>query len=1008
MLRHLFRLYAYTAILLAFQCRIYAENLLPGDSSFETGCGNIITGSFSGKATCTVKCGNAADGKAFAELNFIAADKTLNRLFHISQDQDGQIFTFSVYAKSNMEGLNCRLSMIRNNWTNTITGNYLPLTREWKRYTVAGKLKKGEYWLCFEADKPGTVDVDAFQLEQSTKASPYKNQDGIYLGLSIPGESSYVFFENEKVPISFFVSAQGKGNDPEGTTLSVTISDYNRQTLLQQALPVVMKDGIFKTDFAFTPPRLGWFKVKAELLKNKKVIAENSSAFCSTAQPPAIAEDRTPFCGSDGAQFPGIRRIGAGNWVQVLLYWNAVESVKGQYKWPDLKWVHDSGRKLKLTLGHLPSAPRWTWDPAELKESLEMKVKLSHGGLLPAPEYLENWRNFVRLTAERYKNQADFIEIGAEDDLTFGGNAYYLKKFPKDTYRGKLVSGPAYDRYLELVKSACEEVKKIAPNLKTGIVRPSNVDCYHYKFSSPVINACRNIFDLFPVDCYPNGPRYIGPGRPETPLPENCLPAALEMALETCRSNGNGQHVYVSEFGYALDYTSEADSSYAMEMVKRLVRSYLVARMIPGIETFHWFITSDGCIEAEKYHYGLWRFGMPLPTVPAYSAVANVVENVTGIKELSLGGDSKAVVFKKEGRADAAVWFVRGDGKLLFGKPNQDLVVKDFMGNTLPQSETIHIGEFPVYFGMNGNDASDKLINILSGSRMICRPVEISFITPRSNEVILQIKNIAGKDIDATAAINNKEQKLSLKKGQTAEVDVSLDKTAAQLDVSIDCGDAYEKVNASCPMEFESCQKIEFTCKIDADLSEWNGRPFIAMNERGQIMPPDPWIDWKGPEQFSAKVYTGWDDKYFYMAAEVKDEVHSNKFTDTIYKGDSIQFAFDPAANGGKSGYGQDDKELGIALADNKIIAAQWAGKNVLKASRYAVKRDDNAEKTFYEIQIPLHSLGIKEEEGTVFGFNFVIFNDNTGAGANYYYQLSPGITGIKSPAQFKKFELAR
>lgn len=989
---------------LIFIPQAVADNLLQGDSSFETGCGNIITGSFSGKATCTVKCGNAADGKAFAELNFISADKTQNRPFSVSQDQDEKIFTFSVYAKSNMKNLNCRLSMIQNNWTNTITGNYLPLTKEWKRYSIAGKLKKGEYWLCFEADKPGTVDVDAFQLEQGMKASPYKNHDGIYLGLSIPGESSYVFFENEKVPLSFFVSAQGKGNDPDAATLSVTISDHNRQTILQRELPVVMKDGIFKTGLDFLPSGFGWFKVKAELLKNKKVIAENSSAFCSVAQPPAIAEGRTPFCGSDGTQFPGIQRIGAGNWVQVLLYWNGVEPLKGQYKWPDLKWIHDSGRKLKLTLGHLPSAPKWTWDPAELKESREMKVKLPHGGLLPAPKYIENWRNFVRLTAARYKDQADFIEIGAEDDLTFGGNAYYLKKFPQDTYRGKLVSGPAYDRYLELVKSACQEVKDIAPNLKTGIVRPSNVDCYHYKFSSPVIKACRNMFDLFPLDCYPNGPRYIGPGQPETPLPEDCLPLAVGMALETCRGNGNGQQAYISEFGYALDETTDADSSYAMEMVKRLVRSYLVARMIPGVETFHWFVTADSCIDAEKYHYGLWRFGMPLPTVPAYSAVARIVENVKDVKTIVLGGDSKAVVFKKDGRADAAVWCVRGDAKFILGNIPQSIIVTDFMGNPILAANSVHIGEFPVYFGMDGNDSFEKLVNFLSGSQMICKPVRISFNTPRDDKGVVLFENIAGKNIDMVVTVNRIVKNLSLRSGESGRLEIPIN--GKTVDVSVDCGAGYEKLNASFPVSFDDCPVIALQGRIDGDLSEWKDRPFIAMNERRQIMPPDPWIDWKGPEQFSAKVYTGWDEKYFYMAAEVVDDVHSNQFPRVIYKGDSIQFAFDPAVNGGTAGYSQDDRELGIALADNKSITAQWAGKGTWKDSEYAVRRDDAAKKTFYEMRIPLASLGIVPEKGRAFGFNFVIFNDDNGAGANYYYQLAPGITNGKNPSQFRKFVL--
>lgn len=996
---------AFMSVLILFHQSV-ADNLLQGDSSFEAGPGDMVTSSFNGQATCTVKCGNAADGKAFAELKFVLPDKVQSRPFPVSPGQDGKLFTFSIYARSDADGLNGRVSMIKNDWSDSIPGTFLPVTKEWKRYSVTGKLKKGKYWLWFEIDKPGIVDVDAFQMEEARQASPYRNHDGIYIGLSIPGENSFVFFEDEKIPVSVFVTSQGKADDPDGSILSVSISDHNRKAVFQREFPVVMKDGIFKTDLDFLPPAFGWFRIKAELIRNKKIIVENKSAFCSVARPLAVDGAKMPFCGTDGAQSSGVMRIGAGNWVQSLVYWKSVEAQKGQYKWPDLKWIHESGRKCKLTIGHLPSAPKWTWAQKELNDAREMGIPLSGSGLLPAPEYLENWRSFIRLTLARYKDQIDLVEIGAEDDLTFGGNSYYLKKFPDDTYKGKLVSGPAYDRYAELIKIACDEIRKTDPALKIGIIRPSNVDCYHYRFSTPTIKACGKLFDIFPLDCYPNGPRYIGPGQPETPLPEDCLPLAVGMALETCRVDGNGQQAYISEFGYALDDTTEADSSYAMEMVKRLVRSYLVARMIPGVETFHWFVTADSCIEAEKYHYGLWRFGMPLPTVPAYSAVARIVENVTEVKELTLGGDSKAVVFKKNGRADAAVWFVRGDGKFVLNELPQSLVVSDVMGNSLSPADTVHVGEFPVYFGMAGNDAFEKMVNILSSSQMICKPVRISFNTPRDDKGVVLFENIAGKNIDMVITVNRIVKNLSLRRREAGRLEIPINGKA--VDVSVDCGAGYESLNASFPVSFENCPAIEFKGKIDGDLSEWKDRPFIAMNERSQIMPPDPWIDWKGPKQFSAKVFTGWDETYFYMAAEVVDEVHSNRFLRVIYKGDSIQFAFDPAVNGGTAGYAKDDKELGIAFCYGKSVTAQWAGKGTWKDAEYAVRRDDAAKKTFYEMRIPLASMGIVPEKGTVFGFNFVIFNDDTGAGANYYYQLAPGITGVKNPAQFRKFVLAR
>ncbi len=988
------------------------ENVFLGDSSFESGWGNMITGSFNGKITCTIKCDNAVNGKACAKLNFISRDKTKSKPILISSAQNGKTFTFSVYAKSNLEGLKGRVCMIQTNWSNSINGTFLPIGKKWKRYSVTGRLKKGKYWFCFESNKPGTVFIDAFQLVEGKTPSEYKNEEGIYLGLSIPGNNSYVFFQNEKIPVSAFVTVEGKNNAINGATLNLCISDHNKATALQKEYPVIMKNGIFKADLEFLPARLGWFKITAKLLKDNKVISESVAAFACVKKTPEAQKDRLPFCGTNGAQFPGLKRIRAGSWVQKLLYWKCVEPVKGKYKWPNLKWIHDSGRKCKLTLGHMPSAPKWTWDPEELKDCRNMKAKLHHSGLLPARKYLDDWREFIRQAVMRYKDQIDIIEIGAEDDLTFGGNQYYLKKYPNNTYKGKLVSGPAYERYLELLKSACEEIRKIKPDLKIGIVRPSNVDVPHYKFSTPAIKACGSLFDIFPLDCYPNGPRYIGPGRPETPLPEDFLANSLNMARKICKTHANSQNVYISEFGYALDYTVAPDSSYALEMVKRLTRAYLIARTTPGVEFFHWFITGDNCIEAGKYHYGLWRFGMPMPTVPAYSAVAEIVEDTKSFKELTPGGDSRAVVFKKEDRADAAFWFVRGSGKLKFNKLDDRISAMDFMGNTLPLKKIMIVNEFPLYFSMQGRDSFNALNKALSGAKMICKPLEIALFTPEISKGNLRIKNIAGSDINAQLSISGKKldikKLVQLQKKEEINIDVPLNEISTPLKIVVDCGEEYEKIEKIYSPGFEPCTKIKFTGKIDGNISKWEKHPFITMDKRGQIMPPDPWIEWEGPEQFSAKVYIGWDDEYFYMAAEVKDNVHSNNFPKLIYKGDCIQFAFDPKADAEeKPGYAKDDKELGIALSGGKTVTANWAGNgNIWKNSESIVKRDDATKSTFYEMRIPLKSLGISPKAGKVFGFNFVIFNDDNGTGANYYYQLSPGITGGKNPAQFKKFWL--
>lgn len=89
------------------------------------------------------------------------------------------------------------------------------------------------------------------------------------------------------------------------------------------------------------------------------------------------------------------------------------------------------------------------------------------------------------------------------------------------------------------------------------------------------------------------------------------------------------------------------------------------------------------------------------------------------------------------------------------------------------------------------------------------------------------------------------------KKGKV-NFNIPIEKLPSTIKVSADCGKIYPKVENSYPLNFENCPRIKFEGKIDGDLSKWAGHPYIAMNKRIQIYPPDK-IDWSGPEQFSAK-----------------------------------------------------------------------------------------------------------------------------------------------------------
>jgi hypothetical protein len=856
-------------------------------------------------------------------------------------------------------------------------------------------------------------------------ANSKNDMNKISVGIQIPSETSYVFFKSEKVSIKIVVDDFQKICGSQETILSLKVVDCsNGSEIFKREQKFLFKDGRFQAEFSLKPERFGCFYVTSVVTCGKES-ATGSYTFVVVPEPVVIAEGLMPFCGITGipnGSPPKSQRIGGEYWYDCFNHWDMLEhdNVRGRYAIPDLAEFHDRGMKVKFTIGHLPGfMSLWAEDPADVADAKKKNIPRPTYGFLPSAKGMQGWREMIRQIVTKNKGKIDIFEIGAEDDLTFGNNPYYLQKNPAGAPMGQVIAGPDYDRYAEMLKAACEEIRKVDPSIKIGIVRPCGNDCRNYTFTTPAIKKCKGLFDLLPLDSY-CALRYIGPEAQKSPLPEEFLPLYLTNALKTCRENGDGQKVYIAEFGYAMDIRVSPESSYAMDQAKRLARSYLVARMTPGVEAFFWF-HPNGCLEATYYDYALWRNGMPMPSVAVYGAVSRIVENVLESKEIHFGDDVRAVVFRKKDRADAAIWFVNGAGKFSCDDISKTISVTDMMGNPIsPKIEGkksfFDVGEFPIYFSLDGANAFDTLVKTLSQGRMSCNPLKLALITPQGNQGTLAIKNQSENDIAAKISViagkYSMAKNLVIGKKAITSIGFPLDKMPLTVHVKIDCGKDYDKIVASYPVDLMPCNKIKSTVKIDGDISDWSGRPCIVMKDRSQIMPPDPWVEWKGPEHFSAKVYTGWDDKYFYLAAEVIDDVHfNNKPSYEIWAGDSIQFAFTPDIPGLDTpeniGYRKNDCELGLALTDKGPTAGKWAGEDdVWKNAEYTVKRDQASRKTFYEARIPLADLKIKSLPETVFGFGFVIFNDNTGAGANYYYQFCPGITGTKNSSLLKRFVL--
>ena len=174
-----------------------------------------------------------------------------------------------------------------------------------------------------------------------------------------------------------------------------------------------------------------------------------------------------------------------------------------------------------------------------------------------------------------------------------------------------------------------------------------------------------------------------------------------------------------------------------------------------------------------------------------------------------------------------------------------------------------------------------------------------------------------------------------------------------------------------------------------------------------------------GPNDLSAEFRTGYNDRYFFIEARVKDDVHLNPYPGKrIFAGDCVQFGFDANRDAvmkimrGVRGFTDDDFNFISALAGGKAMtycySASQETRGRLLDRVYSIPpeitRDDKTGTTLYRIRIPFADLApLKPEKDRIFGFTLLVM-DLDPKQPLYHIHYSAGLAGAQNPAEFPAF----
>ena len=224
------------------------------------------------------------------------------------------------------------------------------------------------------------------------------------------------------------------------------------------------------------------------------------------------------------------------------------------------------------------------------------------------------------------------------------------------------------------------------------------------------------------------------------------------------------------------------------------------------------------------------------------------------------------------------------------------------------------------------------------------------------------------------------------------------------------------KITITEKMDFQPCprRKTE-TIIVDGTLGEWQKNTLINLQaKKPEMLVTYPGVKYEGDGDLSGRIYTCWDEKNLYIAAEIKDDVHFQPHNgESVYLGDNIQVAVDTGYQRTEGRCDNDDYIFGLSLTKTGPELFVWApalNSGILAEGKLSIKREGSY--TIYEASIPWTFMKIIPKPGLTMGFSLLV-NDNDGiqegcSGRKGYLQWTSGIGAGKDPGNFGRLILMK
>ena len=858
---------------------------------------------------------------------------------------------------------------------------------------------------------PSLIQIENIKLERLVEKkdniSVWSIRNGGEQGMFLKSETpcAKIFFENafdeeKELSIHFTVTDY----------FSRKVTDFTRNVKLpplsitarQIEIPRIEKFGFYALTYSF-PGAL-----KNESGKFSFVIVDT----------PPVKPDHCfgiSFFAGANCSAPAMRMLGVGS-RGVIMQWSTIEKADGSYDWDwnetdaTVKACVKAG--IKVIGGFSNMSDRI---PAKYKKLAQEREKKGEPRFDEA--YYEAASKFEFEAIKRYQNSIHEWSAGNEINLT------------KDRHPWE------YSHYIRRVQETSKALRKVDPGLillGIGVSGADGRELPRFRITRDLWEKLHASLDGLGPDLY-TSPSTYGPGYQPLNSEEGSFREMLQEAVSIVKSKGK-KLVAVDEKGCNMVSSLPVDSPYAVAAANVQAREYVIVKSVPEVQYwlyFQWCRWKAG----DRLDYGLWLDNNPRPVVAAYAAVSRILANAKFVKKIDIHKNIPCYLFERDGNYTAVLWSSPGDlTTLLISIPDDDkLLSRDVQGNPMVpfcRKTELKLTDAPLYLDF-GKDWK-KWEKVLTSADISLPEVKAAMTLDRMDQLKIVVCNLTNKALTLTPSIYGVKaegalENLTLQAGKTQLLTIpllpesleELNHKTVKVDFMTEKGRRYS---------FEKQFRMNPVRKIKS-VDDLKKLPPLILSEGQKYLSHIDFIAnklWTGPEDLSGEIRLGYDEKNFYLHVLVHDEFMNNDSQEAlIWKGDSIQFAFETLRNAeidqlssGRKGFGKEDYLFTAAISSKKTaqLYCHKAGSKNLESMNDKlietpqIKRDENQKTTEYLIVMPWKNLApLSPEPERVFGFDCILLDsDLPGQAAPYWMQITPGIAGGQAPEKFESFVLMK